>query len=120
RAVLIDVDIAKRRGTAHDPAGTPGFTAPENFVGGAEGPPSDVYGLAATAYTLLTGTAPFGEGSIDGILARQQNEGPTPPTKWRPGLPAAVETVLTRALQPDPSVRYVTASEFACAFSISL
>jgi diguanylate cyclase (GGDEF)-like protein len=120
RAVLVDVGIAKRRGTAHDPAGTPGFTAPESFVGGVEGPASDVYGLAATAYTLLTGNAPFGEGNIDGILQRQQQEGPTPPTRWRAEIPAPVESVLVRALQPDPQDRYATASEFARAFMGSM
>jgi diguanylate cyclase (GGDEF)-like protein len=120
RAVLVDVGIAKRRGTAHDPAGTPGFTAPESFVGGAEDPASDVYGLAATAYTLLTGTAPFGEGAIDGILARQQREGPTSPKRWRPALPMAVEAVLVRALQPEAESRYATATEFARAFGHAL
>jgi diguanylate cyclase (GGDEF)-like protein len=120
RAVLVDVGIAKRRGTAHDPAGTPGFTAPESFVGGVEGPASDVYGLAATAYTLLTGNAPFGEGNIDGILQRQQQDGPTPPTRWRPEIPAPVEAVLVRALQPEPQNRYASASEFARAFMGSM
>src|SRR5262249_42169123 len=71
RAVLVDVGIAKRHGTSKDPAGTPGYTAPESLIGEAEGPESDVYGLASTAYTLLCAQTPFHGPSIDDIVRRQ-------------------------------------------------
>jgi serine/threonine-protein kinase len=120
RAVLVDVGIAKKRGTAHDPAGTPGFTAPESFIGGQEGPSSDAYSLAATTYTLLTQTAPFGDGSLEQILSRQQREGPTPPRKWRPTLPMEVESVLMRALDPVPERRFPSTIAFAEALTAAL
>jgi diguanylate cyclase (GGDEF)-like protein len=120
RAVLVDVGIAKKRGTAHDPAGTPGFTAPESFIGGQEGPSSDAYSLAATAYTLLTATAPFGDGSLEQILGRQQSEGPTPPRQWRPDMPREVEDVLMRALDPVPARRFPSTTAFAKALARAL
>jgi serine/threonine-protein kinase len=120
RAVLVDVGIAKKRGTDHDPAGTPGFTAPETFGGAPEGPASDVYGLAATAYQLLTLSQPFGEGGVDEILARQRSERPRPAAELRPGLPDAADLVLLRALDPDPSLRYGSASQFASALAAAL
>ncbi|MBI4511944.1 MAG: diguanylate cyclase [Deltaproteobacteria bacterium] len=115
RAVMVDVGIAKRRGTEKDPAGTPGFTAVEAFTGGMESPATDVYGLAATAYMLLTLEPPFGEDSAQAILVRQMRGTPTPPSHVRPGMPHAVNAVLLRALDRNPANRHATASEFARA-----
>jgi diguanylate cyclase (GGDEF)-like protein len=120
RAVLVDVGIAKRRGTPTDPAGTPGFTAPESFTGGTEGPQADVYGLAATAYTLLANQVPFRGGSTEEILRRQRTTGPQPPSSLRPGLPVSVDEVLGRSLVPDPSLRHMSASELARALTAAL
>jgi serine/threonine-protein kinase len=120
RAVLVDVGIAKRRGTPTDPAGTPGFTAPESFSGGTEGPQADVYGLAATAYTLIANQVPFRGGSSTDILKRQKSVGPLPPSQLRPGLPVSVDAVLLQSLAPDPNRRHASASEFARALAEAL
>jgi serine/threonine-protein kinase len=120
RAVLVDVGIAKQRGTEKDPAGTPGFTAVEAFTGGVEGPATDVYGLAATAYMLLTREAPFGDDSARAILRRQMSGAPSLPSQQRPGLTAEVDTVLMRALDASPGKRYATATDFAKALSAAL
>ena len=44
----------------HVRAGTPGYRAPELAAGGGPSRASDVYALAATAFALLTGSAPAG------------------------------------------------------------
>jgi uncharacterized protein (TIGR02265 family) len=120
RAVLVDVGIAKKRGTPTDPAGTPGFTAPESFSGGGEGPQADVYGLAATAYTLLANQVPFRGGSSADILRRQKTIGPLPASQFRPGLPPAVDAVLQMSLAPEPTHRHATAREFSRALLAAL
>ena len=120
RAVLVDVGIAKRRGTPTDPAGTPGFTAPESFGGGTEGPQADVYGLAATAYTLIANQVPFRGGSSTDILRRQKTVGPVPASQLRPGLSASVDAVLQQSLAPEPGRRHGSASEFARALAAAL
>jgi hypothetical protein len=120
RAVLVDVGIAKRRGTPTDPAGTPGFTAPESFSGGSEGPQADVYGLAATAYTLIANQVPFRGGSSTDILRRQKTIGPQSASQLRRGLPAAVDAVLHRSMAPDPNQRHASASDFARALAATL
>ncbi|MBI4512306.1 MAG: diguanylate cyclase [Deltaproteobacteria bacterium] len=120
RAVLVDVGIAKRKGSAKDPAGTPGFTAPETFSGGAEGPSTDVYGLAATTYMLLTTNPPFGDDLVDNILRRQVSEPPRPPSSFNSVLTPEVDAVLLRALDPDPDKRYHSASELASALALAL
>jgi serine/threonine protein kinase len=120
RAVLVDVGIAKKRGTPTDPAGTPGFTAPESFTGATEGPQADVYGLAATAYTLLTTHVPFRGNSIEEILTRQKESEPPPASSLRPGLPRSVDAALARSLHPEASRRHPSASEFARALALAL
>jgi diguanylate cyclase (GGDEF)-like protein len=120
RAVLVDVGIAKKRGTPTDPAGTPGFTAPESFTGATEGPQADVYGLAATAYTLLTTHVPFRGESVEDILRRQKGSEAPPASSLRPGLPPSVDAALARSLHPEASRRHVSASEFSRALALAL
>jgi serine/threonine protein kinase len=52
---LADVAGATPPGTI---TGTPRFASPEALAGQAVGPPHDVYGLAATLYTLFAGGSP--------------------------------------------------------------
>jgi serine/threonine protein kinase len=76
------------------------FVAPEIRAGEAGEPASDVYGVAALVYCVLTGQEP------DPDPARL-----VPPRRLRPAIPAALERVLLRALQAQPSQRYYTATE---------
>ena len=104
RCVLVDVGIAVRRGEKNR-AGTPGFTAPEIFTGGAGTPVSDVYSLGAIAYMLLTMQAPFvGPAAVE-TLKMQATRRPRLPTDIRPDLPAVVDEILLPTLDPDPSKR---------------
>ena len=60
--VLVDFGIATEVGDDVNPGtigiGTPKFMAPEVFAGGVVSPRSDVFGLAATLWTLLVGKPP--------------------------------------------------------------
>tara|TARA_R110002096_G_scaffold44526_11_gene120375 strand:+ start:43274 stop:46216 length:2943 start_codon:yes stop_codon:yes gene_type:complete len=120
RAVLVDVGIAKRQGDARDAAGTPGYAAPESFMEADESPPTDVYGLAATAYALLTGSAPYYADDLEVIVNQQLHEPPPPPTQFRADLSPAVDSVLTTALAPNPEHRYRSANAFAIALGRAL
>ena len=111
RSVLVDVGIARRYGQFAESAGTPGYVAPEVIEGFEASPRSDVYGLAATTYTLLTLAPPWGDG--DGVLQRQcAGEDIVPPSVFSAELEAADE-VLLRALSRDPLHRPATAGAFA-------
>ncbi len=120
RAVLVDVGVAKRREDAVDAAGTPGFAAPESFMDAEETAATDVYGLAATVYMLLTGVAPFGSGDVEKVIQRQLYDRPAAPSRLRPGLSPAVDDVIAKALAPNLHQRYGTASEFARKLSDAL
>ena len=61
--VLVDFGIARQLDEEEEDAGTAGigtprYMAPEVFAGGTVSPRSDVFGLAATLWTLLTGKPP--------------------------------------------------------------
>ena len=120
RAVLVDVGVAVKLGDQRDAAGTPGFAAPESFLEQEGGPSTDVYGLAATLYCLLTGRPPFGSGSALQVIQRQLNDPMPPPSQLRPGVSEAVDAVLQKALAPNPKRRYASASTFAIALGRAL
>ena len=59
--VLVDFGVAReldREGSGTVGIGTPRFMAPEVFAGGQVSPRSDVFGLAATLWTLIIGRPP--------------------------------------------------------------
>ena len=118
RSVLLDVGIARRYGQFAESAGTPGYVAPEVIEGFEATPRSDVYGLAATAYTLLTLTPPWGDG--EGVLQRQcDGEDLVPPSVIRAELEPADEA-LTRGMSRDPADRPPNAGAFARALRTAL
>ncbi|MBL0220477.1 MAG: diguanylate cyclase [Myxococcales bacterium] len=120
RAVLVDVGVAVKAGDARDAAGTPGFAAPESFLDHADAPTTDVYGLAATVYCMLTGRPPFGSGPAPQVVQRQMSDPLTPPSTLRPTLSDAVDAVLLKALAPTPKKRWASASTFAIALGRAL
>ena len=60
RIKLVDFGLSSAPNEPRMRAGTPGYRAPELAAGGAPSRVSDIYALAATAFALLTGSAPAG------------------------------------------------------------
>lgn len=96
--VLVDFGIAGRGQNPHAKKGTRGYLAPEIIGGLAPTPASDVFGLAATTFALLTGSAPEG--------LRPAWEGVP-----RTNLPA-VERAIQQGLFIDPARRPVSVYAF--------
>jgi serine/threonine-protein kinase len=94
--------------------GTPAFMSPEQAEGRWEelGPATDVYGLGATLYVLLTGQTPFRGDRSDVLRAVCQGEFP-PPRRVRPEVPRALEAVCRKAMALEPAQRYESAAELA-------
>jgi serine/threonine protein kinase len=120
RAVLMDFGLAvfdkfEVRGPKTGSVGTPQYQPPEQAeVGGRFGkigPPSDVYGLGATLYHLLTGTAPF-EGTDRAEIRRLvlTVEPPTP-REVNAKIPADVEAVVLKAMSKQAADRFPTPGE---------
>ena len=98
-----------------DPLGTPRYMSPEAAGGryGEIGPPTDVYGLGATLYHLLTGRPPFTGETHHQVLRQVLNDTPTRPRALRPGLSAELEAIVVKAMEKDPAARYPTAGAMA-------
>jgi serine/threonine protein kinase len=71
---------------------------------------SDLYGLGATLYALLTGRPPFtGATLVEKITLIRQNE-PAKPTKYQLSIPHAFEMLVLKLLAKQPEDRYQSAS----------
>ncbi|WP_374440605.1 protein kinase domain-containing protein [Pseudomonas panipatensis] len=92
----------------HSLPGTPSYLAPEAFQGAAPDARQDLYCAGATLYRLLCGQYPYGE--IEAFQHPRFGQ-PTAPSRYRPDLPAWLETWLLRALHSDPAQRFETAEE---------
>jgi outer membrane protein assembly factor BamB len=91
--------------------GTPAYMSPEQARGEIHGVDrrTDVYGLGATLYELLTGRPPFeGPTPID-VAMRVVSEDPAPPRALGAAVPPELETICLKAMEKDPAKRYATA-----------
>jgi serine/threonine-protein kinase len=120
--VVADFGIAL--GTAHTALtssgailGTPAYLAPEQVLGQAASPRSDVYALGIVAYECLTGRRPFVGDNPFAVAMQRVGQ---PPPRLDPDVPPAVAAVVERALAPDPALRWASAAEFAAAASTAL
>jgi serine/threonine-protein kinase len=84
--------------------GTPGYMPPEQARGVAD-VRSDIYGLGAVGYFLLSGQAPFSGRGMEQILTSLAQE-PTPLRELRPEVPADLAAVIQRCLRRDPEERF--------------
>jgi eukaryotic-like serine/threonine-protein kinase len=95
--------------------GTPAYMAPEQAEGrGADvGPQTDVYGLGAVLYEMLTGRPPFrGITDLDTLHQVIKNE-PQRPRRLRQDVPADLEAICLCALEKNSRRRYSSASAMA-------
>ncbi|WP_134672406.1 HEAT repeat domain-containing protein [Halorussus marinus] len=92
----------------------PAFAAPEHFDPEAFGRPdqaTDVYQLGALAYALFAGRPPFVDAAGE-IVRDSPVAEPPPVTDRSPGVPAAVDDLVARALAADKRARFETAADF--------
>ena len=98
-----------------DVVGTPAYMPPEQAAGRRDdiSRRSDIYGMGACLYELLTGRQPYEADNAMATLRAIIDEPLVKPSKWRPDLPRDVETVVLVAMAKDPRDRYRTAEEMA-------
>ena len=111
------VDQSRHLTQTGEVLGTPAFLSPEQARGipAAVGRPSDVYGLGALLYALLTGRPPFSASGALELLHRVATAAPPRPSQVRPGVPAGLEAICLRCLEKDPRARFASAQELAAA-----
>ena len=122
RSYLTDFGLARDLDVAtpeqlRDWSGSPLYMAPERLLGRlADEIRSDIYSLGATLFEAVTLTRPLrAPAGVQGpiLLAQLAAQRPVPPRTARPDLPAALETVLLRAMDADPERRYPSAAALA-------
>jgi hypothetical protein len=72
---------------------------------------SDLYGLGATTYALLTGRPPLEGATMVEKIAKIRNEAPVKPTKYHMAIPSGFEGIVLKLLAKRPEDRYASAAE---------
>ena len=114
RAFLADFGVAMEARARHASApvgGTPLTMSPEQARGERVGPASDLFSLGTTLYRQLTGSWPFRGRTLADVLFAIEHEEPPPPRSVAPHVPVALERVVLRCLEKDPSARFASMAE---------
>jgi serine/threonine-protein kinase len=98
-----------------DVLGTPSYMAPEQAVGNnaAVSSVTDIYGIGAVLYQLLTGQPPFAGGATYETIKLLLDTEPRPPRVLNPKIDRDLSTICLKCLEKDPKRRYSSALALA-------
>ncbi len=100
--------------------GTTDYVAPEQAMGRAVDPRSDIYSLGVVLYEMLVGQVPFQADSQVGVAMKHVNEELPDVQQRRPEVSAAAALVVERATTKDPAERYQRVGEMIDDLSTAL
>jgi serine/threonine-protein kinase len=90
--------------------GTAAYLSPEQVLGQATGPRSDVYAAGIMAFELLTGTTPFSGDSAIGVANQRLDRDVPPPSSLIDGVPEEFDAFIAGATARDPDRRFADAA----------
>ncbi|HEX7957081.1 MAG TPA: protein kinase, partial [Pyrinomonadaceae bacterium] len=122
RVKVLDFGIARIRDDAPGATGltqagmmvgTPRYMSPEQCLGEEVDGRSDIYSLGVVLFEMLTGTVPFNSSTPTAVAIQHATQPPPSPRAINMSIPAAVETVVLRALEKRREARPQTARAVA-------
>ena len=125
-AYLCDFGLAKHLSSVNSLTGerafvgTIAYISPEQIEGAAIDARADVYSLGCMLFECLTGQAPFARESELAAVYAHMNETPPAVSEARPGVPAAFDAVVDKALAKAPDDRFATCGALATAAAAAL
>ncbi len=95
--------------------GTPHYMSPEQAAGNVDqmGPATDIYGLGATFYHLLTGRPPQTDSSLQRVLEKVKRGDFPRPSAVSPDVARPLEAICLKAMQHEAEQRYASAGDLA-------
>ncbi len=95
--------------------GTPAYMAPEQAQArlDAIGPATDIHGLGAILYELLTGRPPYRGETVLETLKQAIDSDPEPPRRFNSHIDRNLEAICLKCLNKDPARRYSSGLELA-------
>jgi len=97
--------------------GTADYLAPEQAINNQVDIRSDLYSLGATFYFLVTGRAPFQEGTITQKLIWHQTKTPQAIREKRPDVAPEINAIIEKLMSKAAAGRYQTPAELAEALA---
>jgi serine/threonine-protein kinase len=120
RAMITDFGIARLFADAE--GAVPGTTlgsvhyfSPEQATGATTTPASDIYSLGLVLYESLTGQRAWSGETTAALAAARIGSHVTSTQALRPSVPAALDAIVMRALDPDPGQRFDNGNAMAAA-----
>ena len=96
------------------------YFSPEHARGGITDAKSDLYSLGVVMYEMLTGKVPFDADTPVSIALKHMQEELVEPIKLNPNIPLALNQIIVKAMQKEPSARYQSATEMLKDLNMAL
>jgi serine/threonine-protein kinase len=117
RAKIMDFGVAHLASssmtTTGSILGTPTYMAPEQITEGKTSPATDIFAVGGVLYQILTMMKPFEAPTLQNLFFKIITEDPRNVSELTPGLPAALDRIVRKAMAKEPGDRYTSALEMA-------
>lgn len=87
------------------------YFSPEQAKGGFTDAKSDLYSLGVVMYEMLTGNVPFDADTPVSVALKHMQEEAKEPIELNSEIPTAVNQIVVKAMQKEPTARYQNATE---------